>query len=172
MNTGAFGASRTRPASKIVTAVGGALLTNLWEESAWSGFVQHRLMDRHGLLAGSVLTAVPFALIHVPGIFQNSPADVAVFQVVVLAVLVPFLRYLIGAVLIGTRGSILAVGVLHASFNAIPALSAADGGWQLAPALLVLVVVVGVHRRLRRDGQVARPTDTSSPRPETDSSTT
>jgi pimeloyl-ACP methyl ester carboxylesterase len=59
-------------------------------------------MNRHGVLAGSVLTAVPFALIHVPGTFQNTAADVAVFHVVILALLAPSLRYLIGTVLIDT----------------------------------------------------------------------
>jgi membrane protease YdiL (CAAX protease family) len=148
--------------------VGGTLLTNLWEETAWSGFVQHRLMKRHGLLTGSLLTAVPFALLHVPGTFQNTPAAVAMFQVGVLAVLAPFLRYLIGAVFIDTGGSILAVGILHASFNATGTLSAADGGWQFVPALLVLAGAVALHRRLRRGSRVERPTERLSPRPEID----
>ena len=39
---------------------------NLAEEMAWGGFVQTRLMDRHGLLVGSLLTAIPFALVHLP----------------------------------------------------------------------------------------------------------
>jgi uncharacterized protein len=149
--------------------VGGALLTNVWEEAAWAGFVQQRLMDRRGLLVGSVLTAVPFVLIHVPGTFQNTPAAVAVIQVGALAVLAPFFRYLIGAVFIDTGGSILAVGVLHASFNATGTLSAADGGWQFLPALLVLVGVVALSRRLRR-GRVGRPIGRRSPRPEIDAS--
>jgi membrane protease YdiL (CAAX protease family) len=148
--------------------VGGTLLTNLWEEAAWSGFVQDRLMNRHGLLAGSLLTAVPFALIHVPGTFHNTPAAVAMVQVGVLVVLVPFLRYLIGAVFLDTGGSILAVGILHASFNATGTLSAADGGWQFVPALLVLVGVVAVHRRLRPGARSERPTERLALRPEID----
>jgi membrane protease YdiL (CAAX protease family) len=125
-------------------------------------------MNRHGLLTGSLLTAVTFALIHVPGTFQNTPAAVAMFQVGVLAVLAPFLRYLIGAVFIDTGGSILAVGILHASFNATGTLSAADGGWQFVPALLVLAGAVALHRRLRRGSRVERPTERLSPRPEID----
>ena len=30
----------------------GAVTANLWEETVWSGFIQRRLMDRHGLLIG------------------------------------------------------------------------------------------------------------------------
>jgi uncharacterized protein len=115
----------------VTGLVGGALLTNVWEEAAWAGFVQQRLMNRHGLLVGSLLTAVPFALIHVPGVFQNTPAAVAAYQLAILAVVTPFLRYLVGAVFIDTGGSILALAVLHASFNATGALSPlrADGNF-------------------------------------------
>ena len=30
----------------------GAVTANLWEETVWGGFVQGRLMARHGLLVG------------------------------------------------------------------------------------------------------------------------
>jgi uncharacterized protein len=145
--------------SYLVTGlVAGTLLTNLWEEAAWAGFVQHRLMARYGILAGSLLTAVPFTLIHVPGTFQNTPAGAGLVTMVVLAVLAPFLRYLIGTVLIGTGGSVLAVGVLHASFNGAGQLSAAEGGWQFLPAVVLLTLAVGVHRRLRPAHPAARKT--------------
>ncbi|MGV8910420.1 MAG: hypothetical protein ACOH1Y_15665 [Propionicimonas sp.] len=35
------------------------LIGNLPEEMAWGGFVQSRLMSRHGYLVGSLLTAIP-----------------------------------------------------------------------------------------------------------------
>jgi uncharacterized protein len=140
----------------VTGLVGGALLTNLWEEAAWAGFVQHRLMDRRGLLVGSLLTAVPFALIHLPGVFQNTPAATAVSNLAVLAVVSPVMRYLVGAVFIDTGGSILAVAVLHASFNALGAVSAAAGGWQLLPALVLLTLAVGAHRRRRAAAGVGR----------------
>ena len=41
------------------TLVFGALVLNLWEETAWGGFAQSRLMARHGLLVGALLTALP-----------------------------------------------------------------------------------------------------------------
>jgi membrane protease YdiL (CAAX protease family) len=140
----------------VTGLVGGALLTNVWEEAAWAGFVQQRLMNRHGLLVGSLLTAVPFALIHVPGVFQNTPAAVAAYQLAILAVVTPFLRYLVGAVFIDTGGSILALAVLHASFNATGTLSAAAGGWQLLPALVLLTLAVGARRRQRAAAGVGR----------------
>jgi membrane protease YdiL (CAAX protease family) len=127
----------------------GALSTNLWEEAAWGGFVQDRLMRRHGPLAGSLLIAVPFVLIHVPGAFQNTSPGVAVVDIAAIAVLAPFLRYLIGMVLLDTAGSVLAVGLMHASFNASGRLSAAHGGWQFLPALAALTVLVAGYRSMQ-----------------------
>src|SRR3954452_2595184 len=54
----------------LLFLVFGALTANLWEETVWAGFVQGRLMGRHGLLAGSVMTAVPFFIIHLPLAFE------------------------------------------------------------------------------------------------------
>jgi membrane protease YdiL (CAAX protease family) len=135
------------------TVVIGALILNLWEETAWSGFVQTRLMARHGLLVGSLLTALPFIGIHLPLAFEGD--DVSVGSVALslgaLAGTALVLRYLIGTVLIDTGGSLLAVGLLHASFNNSQALSvlSADAWWQNIVALVVLTGLVTVYRRAR-----------------------
>jgi membrane protease YdiL (CAAX protease family) len=126
----------------------GALLLNLAEELGWMGFVQARLMGRHGLLVGSVLTAIPFAVLHLPLAFEPgwtwSSAGVELAAIVGLA---PFLRYLLGTLYLDTAGSLLAVGLMHASYNAAAQLGAADGGWQFIPALVVLTVSVAAVRR-------------------------
>lgn len=130
---------------------------SLWEETAWAGFVQTRLMGRHGLLVGSLLTAIPFALIHLPlaweqqGWAGTSPGD-ALINLAFVFGSAPFLRYLIGVVLVDTKGSLLAAALLHASFNASAALDVAPGGWQYVPALIVLtILVVAARAVLRRD---------------------
>jgi uncharacterized protein len=56
------------------TLIFGALTLNLWEETAWAGFAQSRWMARHGLLVGSLITAVFFAAIHVPLQFEGDPS--------------------------------------------------------------------------------------------------
>ena len=130
-----------------------ALTASLWEETAWSGFVQRRLVDRHGLLAGSLLTAIPFGLLHLPLAFEadgwagTSWSEAFINWAFLLGAL-PFLRYVIGVLLVDTRGSVLAAAMLHASFNASGALSVVPDGWQYVPALVVLTVLVTVHRRL------------------------
>lgn len=130
--------------------VGGALTANLWEETVWSSFVQGRLMTRHGLLAGSMLTAVPFGVIHLPLAFQNglraTTAKDAVTTWAFMIALAPFLRYLLGMLLVDTNGSTLAAGLLHASMNATMAMTVLSGGWHALVALAVLTPAVAAYR--------------------------
>jgi membrane protease YdiL (CAAX protease family) len=146
----------------FVALVFGALLGNVWEETAWAGFVQRRLTNRHGLFAGAMLTAVPFALIHLPFAFEEhglagtSARDMAITWGV-LIIAAPFMRYLIGMVMAETGGSLLAAGVLHGSFNASAALSMLSGGWQYVPAMMVLTVLVAAYRRWIGPRSTSRP---------------
>jgi membrane protease YdiL (CAAX protease family) len=134
----------------FVTLIFGALIGNVWEETAWAGFAQSRLIERHGLLRASLLTAIPFALIHLPlafeehGLHGTSGRDVAITWTV-LILSAPILRYLLGMTLIGTGGSVLAVAILHASFNALGVLGSVHGWWPgyvALPALLALMLAV------------------------------
>ncbi len=132
----------------------GAITANLWEETVWGGFVQGRLMARHGLLVGSLLTAVPVFLIHLPLAFENSGWQGTTWRDAfitwgVLGVAAPFQRYLIGTLLVDTGGSTLAAGLMHASINAAGAMVIVPGGWQLVPALALLTLAVAGYRRLR-----------------------
>jgi membrane protease YdiL (CAAX protease family) len=142
----------------FVTLIFGALLGNVWEETAWAGFAQTRLMARHGLLRGSLLTAIPFALIHLPlafeagGLSGTSWSDLAITWTA-LIVAAPFFRYLFGTVLIDSGGSVLAVAILHASFNGAQKLGAVHGQWQIFAALLLLTLLVVVYRRWKGLGQ-------------------
>jgi len=93
-------------------------LINMWEETAWSGVVQTRLEERHGLAVAALLTAVPFALIHMPlhfiGDFTAASLSAALVALLIVCALV---RLMIGVFLRGTRGSILVVALLHTMFN-------------------------------------------------------
>jgi uncharacterized protein len=137
----------------LLFLVFGAVTANLWEETVWGGFVQQRLMARHGLLIGSLLTAMPFFIIHLPLAFEtNGWAGTSWSDALatwgIMLVSAPFFRYLIGMILIDTGGSLLAAGLLHASFNASGAIL--SGGWQYVPAMILLTVAVAVFRQRRR----------------------
>jgi membrane protease YdiL (CAAX protease family) len=132
----------------------GAVTANLWEETVWGGFVQGRLMARHGLLVGSLLTALPFFLIHLPLAFENNGWRGTTWRDAfitwgVLLVAAPFQRYLIGTLLIDTGGSTLAAGLMHASINAAGAMAIVPGGWQFVPALILLTLGVAGYRSWR-----------------------
>lgn len=146
------------------TVVTGALLGNIWEELAWTGVVQHRLMDRRGPAVAALLTAIPFALIHVPFAFAErgftgTPwADAAAYWAV-LFLFAPFFRALMGAAYVGTGYSLLIVALLHASFNASAAtkLDVFDGEWQQIAAVFVLLCLVAAPRLLRSHRRTSQP---------------
>jgi membrane protease YdiL (CAAX protease family) len=128
----------------------GGLLLNLWEELGWTGFLQARLMERHGLLVGSLLTALPFAALHLPLPYVDGQRGVTmVLSVLALVAAAPFLRVLLGMVYRDTGGSLLAVGLLHAAFNASGALGIVAGGWQYLPAMALVTGGVALLRRRR-----------------------
>lgn len=108
-------------------------------------------MQRRGLLIGSLLTVPFFVGIHLPLLFQTgwTWAGVGV-GVGFLVLAAPFLRYLLGDHLLATGGSLLAVGLQHASFNASAGFG--DDGWQYAVAVAVVAGAVGIARRVRRGG--------------------
>jgi membrane protease YdiL (CAAX protease family) len=137
----------------LFTVVLGTLIFNLWEETAWTGFLQSRLMDRHGLLIGAVLTAPWFVAIHLPLSFAPGWTwSNAALNLGLLVLAAPFIRYLLGAHYLATGGSLLAVGLQHAAFNASAGLGLA--GWEYIAAVLILTLLVAGHRTLTR----SRPT--------------
>ena len=77
-----------------------------------------------------------------------------------LLVAAPFQRYLIGTLLVDTRGSTLAAGLMHAAINAAGAMLIMTGGWQSVPALILLTLGVAAYRSRRvrstEDGYVAQ----------------
>jgi membrane protease YdiL (CAAX protease family) len=152
----------------------GVLVGNVWEEMGWTGVVQRRLMERHGLVVGGALTAIPFVLIHLPLAFGSGFA-VPIASVLliwgVLIVTAPFMRWLMGVTYLGTGGSILLVGVMHASFNGAGQLSVIPGGGTLQ-SIGGLVILLGLAwlfrtRQLRRasEGERARLLPQPQPQP-------
>lgn len=104
-------------AMSIVVAV---VVINLWEETVWAGFLQTRLEERFPFLAAAVLSAMPFAGVHVPLLLLGDGVTwlsvlTGIGGLLVLGIVV---RVMIGVVLRAAADSLLAVAVLHQLFDA------------------------------------------------------
>ncbi len=163
---GAPGASAATIAAAFVQGfvVQGILVlvtNNLWEEAAWTGFVQARLQQRHGALRAAVITGPLFALQHVALVFSLSPVVAVIAMTVFMVIAIPF-RALQGWAYNAT-GSLLVVGLIHAAGNAMTGGSGFGGPGmlpqlydngtvgilhQLASALIGLVVLAATRGRL------------------------
>ncbi|MCW2762561.1 MAG: hypothetical protein JWR85_2762 [Marmoricola sp.] len=147
--------------AQLVGLLVNLVLINMWEETAWSGVVQTRLERRHGLVVAALLTAVPFALVHLPlhfiGNFSIGSVTAALVALLIICALV---RLMIGVFLRGTRDSILAVALIHTLFNrsnndegVVAGLVEGDGrklAGLLAVLVMTAVVAIVSRRRLSR----------------------
>lgn len=135
--------------SYSISLLSGAFIINLWEETGWAGFVQTKLMKQKGLLVGSLLTAPAFVAIHIPLLLKEpNPANIMTNFAIMLG-LSFFFRYLIGMVLIDTAGSLLIIGLLHASFNSSNGLGIITGEFEVIIATFVLTLLVAIFRNIR-----------------------
>ena len=138
------------------------LITNLWEETAWAGFLQTRWEQRHNLLVASLLTAVVFAFGHLPlALFDDVTALSLVVSFLLYFVLGVLVRPMFALVLRGTGGSLLLVAVLHSVFNRtnndngiaaalVPGQTRAIAMF-VAVLLLIAVTTITIRRRGVRD---------------------
>ena len=134
-----------------VNVVSSILIVNLWEEMVWAGFIQRTAARAYGFVRGALLTAALFVAIHLPLAFYgvDSAADLAHNFAVMVAAGVG-MRLLVGALDVWGRGSLLAVAVLHASFNATSDLVDGDHDWIRYAVTLALGLLVLLAPGLRR----------------------
>jgi CAAX protease family protein len=147
----------------IVIAV---LVINLWEETVWAGFFQTRLEGRFNIVIAAAMTAVPFAGVHAPLLLIGDKISVlsvlkGIAGLLILGVLV---RLMIGVVMRAAADSVLAVGVLHAVFDASnndgglvdSVLDGADPGNVTTITVVVLTAAVAGYLLWRRPGSLAK----------------
>lgn len=136
------------------------VVTNLWEETAWTGVFQTRLEERHHWLVAAVLTAIPFAGAHLPlQFFLGQPVTpgslAAAFGLYFFLGLL--VRPLFAVYRRATGDSLLLVALLHSVFNRTAnqngiAATLLDGDARTLTtliAVLVLTVVTGTFIRAR-----------------------
>ena len=127
----------------IVDLIIGAVVINIWEEMAWTGFAQRRAMARWGTTGGSLITAVFFTGIHLPLAFDgaHSAAQVTT-NVLFIAGVAAGVRLLIGRIDGWTGRSLLTVGLLHSSFNATETLLRPEHDWVRVVLTIAVAVVL------------------------------
>ena len=136
----------------LIDLVSAAVIINIWEETAWAGFVQRRAMARWGTVNGSLATVVLFAGIHAPLAFQgaSSVRDVALGFVVLFGTGVG-VRLLVAAVDAWSAGSLLTIGILHSAFNATGDVVRPEYDWiRLTVTVVIGVAAIAVLARSRR----------------------
>jgi membrane protease YdiL (CAAX protease family) len=105
---------------QLLSIVLAVAVINLWEETVWAGFFQTRLEARFPFVVAALLTAVPFAGVHMPLLLIGDQITTwsvlkGIGGLLILGVVV---RLLIGVVMRAAADSVLAVGVLHQLFDA------------------------------------------------------
>jgi len=104
---------------EVMQAAVAFFVINLWEETGWTGFFQSRLERRHNFFIAAALTAIPFALIHLPLRVINGTTSLGglVQQFILLMILGLIFRPLIGMALRGSGDSVMAAALMHTFFN-------------------------------------------------------
>src|SRR5215203_1166380 len=143
----------------IVLAVA---VINLWEETVWAGFFQTRLEARFNFVVAAVLTALPFAGVHVPLLLLDDQVSALSLLrgVAGLLILGIVIRLLMGVMLRAALDSVLAVGILHQIFDASnnngalvdSILDGADAGNMTQFAAAILTVLIASWLLWRRPG--------------------
>ena len=125
------------------TFIFGAVLLNLPEETVWQGMVQRNLTRRFGLLRAAAITAIPFAILHVPISYAaGETGRESLLAIAMMTAVAPLMRYVVGRTDRATGGSLLAVGVFHAGFNASGKLAIVTDWWWYAVALGVVAAAL------------------------------
>jgi len=119
----------------------GALIINIWEEMAWTGFFQRRAASRWGAVGGALITSVFFAGIHIPLALDGThSATLATTNLLYLVGVAIGVRMLIARVDAWSGRSLLVVGVLHSSFNATETLLQPEFFW----VRIVVTIALGI----------------------------
>jgi uncharacterized protein len=163
LHTADLGPMLIKQLGLIVLAI---VVINLWEETVWAGFFQTRLEARFNFVVAAVLTALPFAGVHVPLLFLDDQVSalsvlIGVAGLLILGVVV---RLLMGVMMRAAADSVLAVGVLHQIFDASnnngalvdSLLDGVDAGNMTQLAAVVLTVLVAAWLLWRRPGVFAK----------------
>jgi membrane protease YdiL (CAAX protease family) len=138
------GSGAATPVSFLVELALGFVFIQMFEELAWTGFLQHRLQGSHGFLRASLMIAPVFAISHLAVNYLGAGALVpALAMVGVQIVFALFFRVVMAWFYEGAGHSVLIAALFHAALNAsngdyVESLVGSASGW-----LPLLIVAVG-----------------------------
>ena len=147
----------------------------IFEETGWTGFMQHTLQERRGPLPASILVAPAFALMHLPILLMDSGVGLGLLIVFgALVIMMTFFRIVVMWLYNGSGRSVLVVALFHSAFNSATSLGEQkftgeliSGSAQLFIAFGLLVVVAVVLAALTKGRLAYRPERAASrPAPE------
>jgi uncharacterized protein len=144
--------------SQLTLLVVNFVVTNLWEETAWTGVFQTRLEQRHNWAVAAALTAIPFAAAHLPlQFFLGQPVTpgslAAAFGIYLFLGLL--VRPLFAVYRRATGDSLLLVALLHSVFNRTAnqngiAATVLDGDARQLATVIAVILLTGVTAVLVR----------------------
>jgi membrane protease YdiL (CAAX protease family) len=130
------------------------LFIQIFEETGWTGFMQHTLQEWRGPLLASVLVAPAFALMHLPILLMDSGVRLGLLIVFgALVIMMTFFRIVVMWLYNNSGRSVLVVALFHSAFNSATSLGdqqytgeliAGSAQLFIAFGLLVVVAVVVV----------------------------
>ncbi len=132
----------------VTDLVIGALIINIWEEMAWTGFFQRRAARRWGVVGGALVTSLFFTSLRIPlALGGVNDLSEAATNLAALAGVAIGVRLLIARIDYWSGRSLLTIGLLHSSFNASESLLDADHFWvRIAVTIAIGVGVVAWAR--------------------------
>jgi membrane protease YdiL (CAAX protease family) len=143
------------------------LFIQIFEETGWTGFMQHTLQERRGPLAASILVAPAFMFMHLPPLLIDSGVGLALLIVFgALVIAMAFFRILVMWLYNGSGRSVLIVALFHSSYNSATSLGEQRFTGELISgptllyavgALVVLAVVIAAFTRGRLAYEPERP---------------
>ena len=130
------------------------LFIQIFEETGWTGFMQHTVQEWRGPLLASVLVAPAFALMHLPPLLMDPGLGLGLLIVFgALVIMMTFFRIVVMWLYNGSGRSVLVVALFHSAFNSATSLGdqqytgeliAGSAQLFIAFGLLVVVAVVVV----------------------------
>ena len=94
------------------------LFIQTFEETGWTGFMQHNLQERRGPLLASILVAPAFVLQHLPIILMDSAVGLGTLVIVGALVIVSvFFRIVVVWLYHASGRSVLVAALFHSAYN-------------------------------------------------------